>query len=75
MKHLVRGSCAFALCGVLGLAGVAATPAAGGSADLAQIEVAMLPLEPTAQAMYAKHRGMFRKQGVDAKLAMPTPLR
>ena len=28
----------------------------------------MVPLEPNAQAMYAKHRAMFRKQGLDAKL-------
>ena len=32
------------------------------------ITVAILPLEPAALAMYAKHRAMFRKQGLDAEL-------
>jgi NitT/TauT family transport system substrate-binding protein len=41
---------------------------AGGAAELTPIKVAILPLEPTAQAMYAKHRAMFRKQGLDAEL-------
>ena len=36
---------------------------------------AILPLEPTAQVMYAKHRGFFKKQGLDVRievLADPT---
>ena len=36
--------------------------------QLTKVTIAMLPLEPTAQAMYAKHRAMFRKQGIDADL-------
>ena len=28
----------------------------------------MLRVEPAAVSMYAKHRGMFRKQGIDATL-------
>jgi NitT/TauT family transport system substrate-binding protein len=45
-------------------------PAAGRSGQLTPIKVAILPLEPTAQAMYAKQRAMFRKQGLDAELKM-----
>jgi NitT/TauT family transport system substrate-binding protein len=41
---------------------------AGGAAELTPIKVGILPLEPTAQPMYAKHRGMFRKQGIDAQI-------
>jgi NitT/TauT family transport system substrate-binding protein len=48
--------------------GVVTTPAAGRTVELTPIKVAILPLEPTAQAMYAKHRAMFRKQGLDAEL-------
>ncbi len=55
------------LCAVVG---VTAGSAGGRPAQLTPVEIAMLPLEPTAQAMYAKHRGMFRKQGLDAKLTI-----
>jgi NitT/TauT family transport system substrate-binding protein len=41
---------------------------AGGGAELTPIKVGILALEPTAQPMYAKHRGMFRKQGIDAQI-------
>ena len=30
----------------------------------------MLRVEPAAETMYAKHRGMFRKQGIDATLTI-----
>ncbi len=59
-----------ALLPLLAVAGVAATPAAGRTVELTQAKVAILALEPTAQAMYAKHRGMFRKQGIDAQLTI-----
>ena len=36
--------------------------------ELTPVTVAILPLEPVALAMYAKHRAMFRKQGLDAEL-------
>jgi NitT/TauT family transport system substrate-binding protein len=45
---------------------------AGGAAELTPVKVAILPLEPTAQAIYAKHRGMFRKQGLDVKVEVLT---
>ncbi len=37
---------------------------------LTKVKVAILRLEPVAQAMYAKHRAMFRKQGLDAELVL-----
>jgi NitT/TauT family transport system substrate-binding protein len=49
---------------------VAASSASGRPAELTPIKVAILPLEPTATAMYAKQRAMFRKQGLDAELKM-----
>jgi NitT/TauT family transport system substrate-binding protein len=70
MRRLAQGSCLLALLALLAVAGLAATPAAGRSAELTPIKIAVLPLEPTAQAMYAKHRGMFRKQGIDAELKL-----
>jgi NitT/TauT family transport system substrate-binding protein len=41
---------------------------AGGTAELTPIKVAIFPIEAAGQVMYAKHRGMFRKQGIDAEL-------
>jgi NitT/TauT family transport system substrate-binding protein len=52
----------------LALVAVLSTTAAGGTHELTPVKIAILPLEPTAQAMYAKHRGMFRKQGLEAEL-------
>ena len=48
--------------------GVAAT-AAGGAA-LTTVNIAVLPIEPTAQPMYAKDRGFFLKQGIDARITV-----
>ncbi len=56
----------------IAVAGGTATHAAGRAVQLTPVKVAILPLEPTAQAMYAKHRGMFRKQGIAAKLEILT---
>jgi NitT/TauT family transport system substrate-binding protein len=47
--------------------------AAGGAASatagaLETVTIAMIQVEPTAQAAYAKDRGFFRKHGIDAKL-------
>ncbi len=43
-------------------------PAAGRGLPLTKVTVAVLPVEPTALAFYAKERGFFRQQGIDAKL-------
>lgn len=48
--------------------GGSAIAAPGASPPLTTVEVAILPLEPTALAIYAKHRGFFQKQGIDAKI-------
>ncbi len=63
-------SCASALLLLVAVAAVVATPAAGRAVQLTPVKIAMLPVEPVGQSLYAKHRGMFRKQGVDAKLAI-----
>ncbi len=68
MKRAMQSTCVLALLGLLGAAGIATTPAAGRAVELTPVRIAILPLEPTAQAMYAKHRAMFRKQGIDADL-------
>ena len=63
-------SCASALLLLVAVAAVVATPAAGRAVQLTPVKVTILPLEPTAQAMYAKNRAMFRKQGIDAELRL-----
>ena len=68
MNRLVRNGCGLAFIALLAVSGVVATPAAGRTVELTPITVAILPLEPVALAMYAKHRAMFRKQGLDAEL-------
>jgi NitT/TauT family transport system substrate-binding protein len=44
--------------------GAASAPAS----DLETVTIAVIPVEPTAQAAYAHARGFFRKQGIDAKI-------
>jgi NitT/TauT family transport system substrate-binding protein len=59
------------LCGLALLAvplGGSAIAAPGSGAQLRTVKVAILPLEPTAQVLYAKHRGFFRKQGLDVEI-------
>jgi NitT/TauT family transport system substrate-binding protein len=67
---------AVALLGLLLVSlGGSAIAAPAGSQQLQTVKVAILPLEPTAQVMYAKHRGFFKKQGLDVRievLADPT---
>ena len=50
-------------------AGLASGPAGRGVAPTV-VNVAVLPIEPTAQAFYAKHRGFFLKQGIDARITV-----
>lgn len=72
MKRALRKGFWLAMLSLLVAAGVIAVPAAGRTEQLTPIKVAILPLEPTAQAMYAKHRAMFRKQGLDVELKIFT---
>jgi NitT/TauT family transport system substrate-binding protein len=55
----------------------AASPADATGAQATRVDIVVLPLEATAQAFYAKHRGFFLKHGIDARikvLADPTQL-
>jgi NitT/TauT family transport system substrate-binding protein len=61
-----------ALLVLLAAVAVAVMPAAARQVQLTPVKVAILPLEPTAQAIYAKHRGMFRKQGLDVQIELFT---
>jgi NitT/TauT family transport system substrate-binding protein len=49
-----------------------AAPAPAREAKLTKVTIAALPIEATAQAFYAQHRGFFRKQGIDARLKVFT---
>jgi NitT/TauT family transport system substrate-binding protein len=60
----------------LSAGGSAAAPTSGGAA-LETVTIATLALEPASLAFYAKHRGLFAKQGLDARLLVlsdPTQL-
>lgn len=46
----------------------AASSASGRPAELTNVKVAFLPAEPAVLVAYAKHRGMLRKQGIDAEM-------
>ena len=43
---------------------------AGSTAPLTPVTVAVLPVEPAALALYAKHRGFFERQGIDARIVI-----
>ena len=68
---------AFAVCTVAvavtatGAAG-ARVPAAKQTTALTPVTVAVVPIEPTAQAIYAKDEGFFRRQGLDVKIVLVT---
>jgi NitT/TauT family transport system substrate-binding protein len=62
-RILIAGVCAVALFAPL---------ASAGDAELTKIRVSFLPAEPAVLAAYAKHRGMFTKQGIDVELVPRT---
>ena len=64
---LRRGSVLVALLGAVVL-GTAASSASGRPAELTKVKVSFLPAEPAVLVAYAKHRGMLRKQGIDAEM-------
>jgi NitT/TauT family transport system substrate-binding protein len=41
--------------------------------QLRKVTIAIIAADPTGQVMYAKHRGMFRKQGIDAEIKIVGP--
>jgi NitT/TauT family transport system substrate-binding protein len=59
------------------LVGVTATGTAGSASgktqQLRKITIAMIAVDATAQALYAKHRGIFRKHGIDAEIKLVAP--
>ena len=57
-----------ALIAILPTTAGASAPSAKHREALTTVNMALLPVEPTAQAMYAKHRGFFRQQGIDANI-------
>jgi NitT/TauT family transport system substrate-binding protein len=62
-RILVTGCCAVAIFAPL---------AGAGDAELTKIKVSFLPAEPAVLVTYAKHRGMFTKQGIDAEMVPRT---
>jgi NitT/TauT family transport system substrate-binding protein len=62
-RALIAGLCAVALFAPL---------AGAGDAELTKIKVGFLPAEPAVLVTYAKHRGMFTKQGIDAEMVPRT---
>jgi NitT/TauT family transport system substrate-binding protein len=67
MSRLLRRRWCIAGVAIVAAASVTAIPAAGQTVQLTKVKIVMVPLEPFAQPMYAKHRAMFRKQGIDAE--------
>jgi NitT/TauT family transport system substrate-binding protein len=49
-------------------AGGAANAATGDEQQLTKVTIAIIAVDATAQVMYAKHRGFFRRQGIDAEI-------
>jgi NitT/TauT family transport system substrate-binding protein len=47
-----------------------ASSATADALELRKIKVAIIAVDATAQVMYAKHRGFFAKQGIDAELTV-----
>jgi NitT/TauT family transport system substrate-binding protein len=72
-KQLLGWACALTLLSLVSGAasGSAASPAARGAA-LTPVTIATLPLEPAGLAFYARSRGFFARQGIDAKLLVLT---
>jgi NitT/TauT family transport system substrate-binding protein len=64
----VLGLIAVLVLGVTG--GGASAMSAQRGADPTIVNVAVLPIEPTAQAFYAKHRGFFLREGIDARITV-----
>jgi NitT/TauT family transport system substrate-binding protein len=62
-RALIAGLCAVALF---------APMAGAGDAELSKIKVGFLAAEPAALVTYAKHRGMFTKQGINAEMVPGT---
>ena len=71
MRLITTMVCCVALvvCVAAGASGAPAPSAANG-VPLTRVNIAVLPLEPTAQIFYAHRRGFFRAQGIDARITV-----
>ena len=71
MAGLRRELCGAVAC-VLALlvlaTGGAASAAPGDGQQLRKVTIAIIGVDATAQVMYAKHRGFFRRHGIDAEI-------
>ena len=67
-----RNPLAWVACLLVGLLAVpmasSATSTAGDAQQLRKVRVAIIAVDATGQAMFAKHRGFFAKQGLDVEL-------
>ena len=50
--------------------GDSATSAARHGQQLTKVKIAIIAVDATAQVMYAKHRGFFEKQGIEAEITV-----
>ncbi len=50
--------------------GSSATTETRNGLQLRKVEIAIIATDATAQVMYAKHRGFFQKQGIDAEITV-----
>jgi NitT/TauT family transport system substrate-binding protein len=70
-RYGFRALAAAVLVGIVAVSiGGSATASPGGGQQLRAVKVGIIPLEPTAQAMYAKERGFFRKHGLDVEIVV-----
>lgn len=70
MRFLHATVCCVLLLFITADTGGSATPTAERSQSLTTVKIAVLPLEPTALGFYAKHRGFFRKEGIDPQITV-----
>jgi NitT/TauT family transport system substrate-binding protein len=65
-RHTRVALCALVV--AVAVAGGTASASPAGDRQLQSVDVVLLPVEPTAIALYADSRGFFREQGLDVKL-------
>ena len=75
MSAAPRNPLIWSLCCLLGTllavpTATSATSAARHGQQLTKVKIAIIAVDATAQVMYAKHRGFFAKQGIDAEITV-----
>ena len=58
-----------ALCAVVAVALLAGSTSANGRAPI-RVDIATIPVDAASLAFYAKHKGFFRRQGIDANIVL-----